>query len=282
MSVLVQLALAGEGLWRALLQVRAGRLWVPWLALGALQAVLLLALPGFAHPALWPWLAPLVRGVGGEEALHYPGFFGALPALYARADLVLGALAGAVVAGWSTVLFAACWRGHDVAPGAAWASVAPRVVALVLALLPLQVLVVTLDVGLAQAVAGEGGLVRKLAQLVSLGGVAVARALFLYVPALVVLERRGIAGAFAALPRAWARGFWAALLLGAVRVAVTSPFQRLDRVGDLLVGRGSPELVGGLVLVRIVAELAVSFVLVGAATLAYLGAVAEAEPEARA
>ena len=71
----------------------------------------------------------------------------------------------------------------------------------------------------------------------------VLQALFLYLPAVVVLERRGLRGALAALPRTWARGFWAGLVLGAVALLPLLPFDALSQRVDLLVERGAPELV---------------------------------------
>ena len=270
----MQVALAAEGLWRALLRAGSGRTWAPWLALGALQAAVLLVLPRFAHPLLSPVLLPFVRGTSGEGALHYPAFYAALPAVYARADLVVTAVAGALAAGWSASLFAATWRGRGPDPGAAWAEAAPRALALVVGLLPLWLLAGFFATAVPQAVASQGGLVRRAAAVASLGGTALAQALFLFVPALAVLEGRGVAGTFAALPRAWARGFWAALLLGAALALAGLPFARLDRVAGLLVDRHRPEWVTALVGAALVARLVLSFLFSGAATLVYLGAVA--------
>jgi hypothetical protein len=278
--MLEQVSLAGHAVRLTLRESRAGRLWAPWLVLGALQCAVLLALLGFAHPLLAWAVAPFVRAIGGEPALHYPGFYRALPLLYSRVDLVLGSLVGAVATGWSTRLFAACWRREALASGGAWAEVAPRSLTLVLAQLPFQVLVLLFTGLLDHALAGQGGLARRVGYLVTLGGVAVLQALFLYLPALVVLERRGLWRAFAGLPRAWARGFWAALLLG---LAALLPLALLDGMGQgsgLLVDRGAPELVGWLTAIQLLVLLAVSFLLGGSSTLVYLGAVADQPGEA--
>ena len=79
MSALEQLALAGQALWLSLRELRAGRLWTPWLALGVLQLAVLMALLAFAHPLLAWAVAPLVRVIDGEPALHYPDFYRSLP-----------------------------------------------------------------------------------------------------------------------------------------------------------------------------------------------------------
>ena len=117
MSALEQLALAGQALWLTLREIRAGRLWVPWLALGALLLAALMALVGFAHPLLSWAVAPLVRAIGGEPALHYPDFYRTLPFLYSRVDLVLGTLAGAVATGWSTRALARATALYEQARG---------------------------------------------------------------------------------------------------------------------------------------------------------------------
>jgi hypothetical protein len=278
MKMLEQLSLAGQALWLTLRDLRAGRLWVPWLVLGVLQCAVLLALLGFAHPLLAWAVVPFVRAIGGESALHYPDFYRALPSLYSRADLVVGSLAGAVATGWSTRLFAARWTRETLAAGGAWTEIAPRALTLVLAQLPFQLLVLLFAGLLDRALAGQGGLVRGLGYLVALGGVAGLQALFLYLPALVVIERRGLWRAFAGLPRAWARGFWAALLLGLAALLPLLPLDGMGQGSGLLVDRGAPELVGWVTALQLAVGLAVSFLLAGSSTLVYLGAVA-VQPE---
>jgi len=275
MTMLEQLALTGQALWLTLRESRSGRLWAPWLVLGALQCAVLLALLDFAHPLLAWAVAPFIRAAAGAPALHYPDFYRALPFLYSRADLVLGALAGAVATGWSTRLFAARWRQQALAAGGAWAEIAPRALTLVLAQLPFQLLVLLFTGLLDRALAGQGGLVRRLGYFATLGGVAGLQALFLYLPALVVLERRGLWRALAGLPRTWARGFWAALLLGLVALLPLLPLSGLGQGSGLLVDRGTPELVGWLTAMQLLTGLAVSFLLAGSSTLVYLGAVAD-------
>jgi len=273
--MLEQLSLAGQALWLTLREWRAGRLWAPWLVLGMFQCAALLALLGFAHPLLAWALAPFVRVIGGEPALHYPGFYRALPFLYSRVDLVVGSLVGAVATGWSTRLFAARWRRERLTAGEAWAEVAPRVLTLVLAQLPFQLLVLLFSGLVDRALVGHGGWVQRLGYLATQGGVAGLQALFLYLPALVVIERRGLWRALAGLPRAWARGFWAALLLGLAALLPLLPLAGLEQGSGLLVDRGTPELVGWVTAMQLLVGLAVSFLLAGSSTLVYLGAVAD-------
>jgi hypothetical protein len=277
MNAIEQVTLALQALWRTPGRMVEGRLWFPWLALGVVQGAVLLGLAGFAHPWLAWALAPLVRAGAGAAALHYPDFFRALPALYARVDLVVAVLPGAVLAGWSVALFAARWRGTQPAPGAAWAEVAPRALTLVLAQLPFSLLALGWSSGMGRLLEGRAGMALRLGSLMGLAGVVALQALFLYLPAVVLLERRGLRGAFASLPRTWARGFWAGLVLGAVALLPLLPFDALGRRVGLLVDRGVPELAVGVTALQLLAALVISFLLAGSSTLVYLGSVAPPE-----
>ncbi len=279
MNALEQVALAGQALWRTLRRMGTGRLWVPWLALGVVQALVLLALVSFARPWLAWALAPLVRAGAGEAALHYPDFFRALPGLYERTDLVVTALVGAVLTGWSVALFAGCWRGGSPGAGVAWAEVAPRALTLVLVQLPFNVLAFALSSALGHLLEGRAGMTLRAGQVAGLGAMVVLQALFLYLPALVVLERRSLAAAFAALPRTWSRGFWAGLLVGAAALLPLLPLDALGGRIGLIVGRGTPELAAALVALNLLVGLVVSFLLAGSSTLVYLGSVADGTDE---
>ena len=50
------------------------------------------------------WI-PALRAYPGPAALHYPGYYLALPALTARLDLILTAFLGSFLAGWGALLF---------------------------------------------------------------------------------------------------------------------------------------------------------------------------------
>ena len=59
------------------------------------------------------------------------------------------------------------------------------------------------------------------------------------------------------------------------------PLDALGQRSDLLVDRGSPELVAWLTAMQLLVGLAVSFLLAGSSTLVYLGAVADEPGEER-
>ncbi len=284
MNLLEQFSLAWQALARTAAGVRRARLWPPLLVLGVTQLGVVGLLWWFAHPAVSWFMAPLLRRVAGEEALRYPNPFRLMPALYAQADVVLGALLGSIMIGAATALFAAYFRGVRTDPAAAFGLARRRAGALVLVNLPFNLLVVALSFGLEWWVAqrGSGVMVRRLATLVILGGSVLLQALFFYLTAVVVLEGKGVLASLAALPRTWARGFWAALLLGALLLLPLLPIQFLSGRSGLLVDRGTPELVGWLVVAQVIVELLLWFLLAGSATLVYLSAVAEPNSEVAA
>lgn len=266
-----QLVLAAQAVGRAAALLPRPSTWLPWVLLAAIEVLAVAAIAGFAHPWLSWALAPWLAREGGEALLHYPAVFRALPALHGRADLVTGALAAPVTIGAATLAFARRFQSRPAAPWPALGEALRRAPALVLALLPLHLA----EPALASAadMAGRRGIAALAASAsVPIVG-AVVQAAFVYVAALVMLERRGPWASLAALPGTWARGGWAALALGAAAVAARFPIQLLGaRVGSI-VDRGTPELAVWLTGAVIAAELAVGYVLTGAATLAYLSAV---------
>jgi hypothetical protein len=272
-----QLAVAWQALLRALRAMIRGGLWVPFLWLGLCEVLVLLALVGFAHPAVSWFMAPVLQRLGGAATLRYPNVFRILPALYGRADLAIGAVFGSIAVGAATWLFAEHFRGATTPAGEGLRRGFGRAVPLVLVNLPFNLLVAALAFGLEAWVAhrGSGGLVPRLASAIILGGSILLQALFFYVNALVMLEGRSVWGALSGLPETWARGFWAALLLGLVLALPLLPLQYLSNRANVIVERGTPELVGWLVAAQAAVSLALWFLLAGSATLAYLSLVRE-------
>lgn len=279
MTVTEQLALGWQCLLHAIGQALRPALWGPWLVLGLAQALVVGALWGFAHPALSWLMAPVLLRLAGDEALHYPSLFRVLPAVFARADVAIAALLGAVMAGVSIALFAEVFAGRPPAAGAAWRRGLARAPALVIVNLPVSAIAFALPmvVGLAGT-----GMLARLAAPFAIVAVGVVQAWFLYASAFVVLEGRGAWSALAALPRAAARAGWAALLLSAATLLPPFVVQQLVARSDTIVSRGVPELVVGLVLGQAAVALASAFVLTGGATLAFQSAVARPREQAAA
>lgn len=274
MSAFEQIALAWQALTRSLAQLAHPATWWPWLLLGALQASVTFLLWNFAHPLVSPVMAPLVRALGGEDALHYPGLFGALPGMAATLDLAIGALPGAVAIGAATRLFEARFLGRSLAPFDALAEAGRRAPALIAAQFPLHLLAIGLGLGLGGWLESHtlSGFVRAAGTLVVMAGTLLAQALFFYVVPLVMLERRSPWSALRELPRTWRAGLWAALALAAVLLLALLPFQFFQERAGWIAERGRPELLVALALVQTSFTLLLWYALAGSATLIYLAA----------
>jgi hypothetical protein len=271
MNIFEQVALALQALRHTLLAMRAPRLWVPWLALGAVQLGVVVALWHFAHPALSWLMAPILRRVAGEDALHYPGAFEVLPRLYDRADLVIGALLGSVAIGSATGLFADHFHGLPARVGSRLATAVRRAPALVLVQLPFNVLVFGLTVMTAPWLESHaGGRLAAVAGPLLTGVSLVLQAAFFYVAARVMIAGDGAAAALRGVPATWARGLVPALVVSALTLLLLLPLDWLAGHEGLVVSRGRPELVGWLTVLRLIAGLVNWFLLSGSATLLYL------------
>lgn len=280
MSVFEQLALGFQAMLHSLRSLLAWRLWIPWVLLAIPQLAVVAAIGFFAHPLLSGVMVPLLTAVAGDQVLHYPNALQALPRLYDRADLLIGALVGSVVIGVATVMFADWFRGRDVAIrsqlGIAWR----RVPALVLVQLPFNLLLVGLSVVVQTWLArrGGGGIVESAASVAAVAGSLVLQAAFFYVTAKVILGGSGVVSALASVPATWKRGFAPALLVSVLTLIVLLPVQWLAGHQELVMERGRPELLAGLTLVRLGAGLLNGFLLSGCATLLYLSLFDRPEP----
>lgn len=272
MSLFEQLALGMQAIRHTLAALRRPRLWIPWLVLGAVELVVVIAVWQFAHPALSWAMAPLMRAMAGPEALHYPRSLEILPVLYDRADVLIGALVGSVAIGAATPMFAEHFRGTTPNPRAALTMAARRGLPLILVQLPFNLLVTALLYGAGGWLASRGaaGPIARVAGLALAGCSLVVQSALFYVTARLVIGGRGVVAALTGTPSTWRRGFAPALLVGTLTLVVLLPLHWLSGRQDVVIARGRPELVGWLTVVELIAGLLNWFLLTGCATLIYL------------
>ncbi len=111
MEALEQLALTSQVSFRAVWSALARPLvWVV-LAGFVVPAAMAVALVNFAHPALSPLMVPVVKALGGEAALHYPGLLARLPALLERLGWLTNVLTVTLLLGWAGTVTAYGSRG---------------------------------------------------------------------------------------------------------------------------------------------------------------------------
>jgi hypothetical protein len=259
--------------WRSVVGVAdRSSIWMPVLMIASVQAPILCLLVFFHQPPLVPFAAPLVQALGGEVATHYPFHFFALPAMYDKVAAGIDILLAWVVPGVATLRFAAAFGlAHEESAWAVATRCAPALVGLAL-----------LAAGARQAASALFGLLPVEARLessllrwIALAGkpllVVLAHALLAYSTAFVVLKGRSMWSAIrdsVGLAR-WV--FAPTIILVAVPAGLLAPFSYvLSRVSPSTVPR--PELVAGVVGLRIVATVLLTFVLVGSITRMFVSA----------
>ena len=282
MSLFEQVALGIQALRFTVLALFRPRLWAPWLMLGAVEVLVVVALWQFAHPAFSWFMAPLLSRLAGEPALHYPRVFELMPEFFDRADVAVGALLGSVAIGIATPLFAGQFRGETPRVGEALAQGLRRSPALILVQLPFNVLVTGISLGVSAWLAHRGGagLITRAAELGVTGGSLALQASFFYAAALVMLKGRSALESLRELPSTWRRGFVPACVVGALTLLLLLPLHWLSGQEDLVVARGRPELVGWLTLLEVAGGLLNWFLLTGSATLIFLSALDRPDDEA--
>jgi hypothetical protein len=238
--------------------------WVPFLVVTATQFAVLAILVFFDRPLILPLGLPLVQRLGGEAATHYPVFYYALPTLFSRANLVIGALVASVAGGAATLLFAHFW-GLGRADGA-WR----RSLRAAPTLIPLTLLVIGI-------IYGVDALIRLVPREVMLGSAAVrwgtragmlaafiiVESLFGYTTAWVVLMGHNFLKAL----RDSIKVTWITLLPTLVVVALPAvvlfPISYAMGRVDLIAQKLRPETTLALVSAQIILELFCTFVLAG-------------------
>jgi len=275
MNVLEQVVLAFHSLAYTLRQGFRPSLWVPWVPVLVIQLSVIAALWWFAHPSISWFAAPLIQAAAGENALRYPNVFRLMPELYGRADVVVTAIAGAFAVGASCALFAARATGRPLRAGQSLRLGLGRLGPLILANLPALVLALAFAYGLDAWLAGRGGLliIKRIAPFLALGVAVLLQAFFLWVNPLLMLERRGLIASLATLPQAASAGLWAALTLTALAALPLIPIQLLTKNAETIVSRGTPEMLGWLVVIQALIVTATAFVLTGSSVIAYQGLV---------
>ncbi len=269
MTVFRSLAMAGWALQGTLRQAAKPSIWLPFLVITLFQLLGLEAILSFYRPGLSVVVLPLVRGVGGDAATHYPTFFAALPTIFARLDLILGVVVASLATGAATVLFARAFG--EVAPRA-WSTAARRYlplagIALLSALLSLVIFL--LGGHFIQEVVAD----RLLRWLVRFGVMLtfiVAESFLIYASVAIVLDGRGFLGSIRDSVRMAAKILLPTIVVVGIPVILAYPLDYLAGRSDLFLTKFRPELVTGVLLAKIVAELVLGFLLVGAITRLYV------------
>jgi hypothetical protein len=245
------------------------RLWLPLLAFGVFQAVLLFVLASFAYPLFSWFLAPVLRLSYGAAATHYPTNLVVLPAFFSAANLVVGVFAWAWTIGASVSLFSLAYRrvALDLPYALRVARQSYRAVLITLA--PLIVLVVLLDFALPQVLPkiGEGpALLIRAGRYGAVAAGVLLEALFIVAPFLVVLDGRRPLAALRRGVLYSLRNLAGLTALVAVPTVLHLPVSFFSRHWRDILERSSPEIIIVLIAFDIVLFVGTNYLLLGGVT----------------
>lgn len=242
-------------------------LMVPVFLFSILQILLLLLLVNFHRlPGL---LAPAIRLVQGDAALHYPALFVAIPNLFNTFNLLLGATIGAYLWGAGVLLVTRHFSSLEEDP---WRLAGRRWGHLLLAQLPVVVLALASFYGPA-LVLGDRELHGNMLRLFNYGllgfGVLV-ESLFLFAPMAILLERMNAFQGVLRSLQMWKSNLLAALVVVAIPMIMHFPVTYVLRRASTIVTKFSPETIALIVAADIVLFLLTNFLLLAAATQVFL------------
>ncbi len=271
MNLVRALGTAGWAVRSALSQASRGPLWLPFLLVAAIQTASLMLLMAYGRGAPVPLVGTAARAVGGEAGTHFPFFYAVVPVLLARWNLILSACLFTWATAVAVLLFAGRWgRGLSGSP---WRAAARRYPALLAigcftALLSLVIFWIGNLAG-PETLAVNRNL-RWGTRFAMMAVFIAAQSLFVYAILWVVLERRGWARALGDSIRLALRTAFPTLLVVGIPVLLLYPIDYLSGRADLFLTRLRPDLIGTILLVKIVLEAVLGFVLVGAITRLFL------------
>jgi hypothetical protein len=271
MNLFRSLGVAGRAYRSAVSSIFRGSFWLPFLVIAAFQIAVLGLLVSFHRPVFSGLGVPLVELLGGERATHYPFLYLFLPAMYAKAVLVLAIFVASLMTAVATLYFARA-LGLQV-EGSVWQAALRRAPALILvAAIPAAAIYglgELLGLVPAQQVL-ENSKIRWGLRGGMLLSIIVLQSLLAYTAAWIVLEGHRALPALRDSIRVAARTFLPTLIVVAIPVVLLYPLGYLSQRADLFVGKLRPETVTLFISARILAELLFGFLLVGAITRLFL------------
>jgi hypothetical protein len=255
-----------------------GRLWLPFLAIAGIQLLALILFLNFYQGLLSPFMAPLLRTLGGPGATHYPNLYLALPLVFSRLSLVLSVILTCIMVGAATILFAQAFgRAERLAPWSrAWKRypallIATGILAACLFAIPYLGQLVPQEslLGNSKVRWGTRGLLFLLSILV--------QCFLAYAAAWIVLRNERALKAVGDSFRLTRATFLPTFAIVALPAILLYPLGFLASRSDFFVTKFRPEALAGLIVVQIVVEIVLGFILVGAITRIFLYQTEEAQ-----
>ncbi len=245
----------------------------PLLVYAAVQLVVLVMLALFAYPPFVSFVMPLIRWRLGESAMHYPGSFLALRAIFGQVDMVLTVVLGGFVTGAAVWLFSVYHGGGEDPPATGFRVAAKSYIPiLVIALIGLAIaqIVTRVPMTLWGYLADERPMRFRLLRMATIGMVMVVQSLLVYAIPYVILGGRRVWSALGASLSLAARNPVTTFLIVAVPAAIELLPAWLSRNSTVIMYRFAPEGMVMILAAWIAAIFFVTYLMVGAATRFYI------------
>lgn len=249
-------------------------LWLPFIFYALIQFLLLLALVYFYAPLLSAVFIPLIKGLVGDFALHYPTYFLFLPKIFSRGNLLLGGILGIIFIGWGTYLFFSYFLPDKrVKLGEGLRSALSRYLIL-LGVWVIETLVL-LGFFFLMSRAGKGlltgGFKKELAfEVLSLGLAVVFYGLFAYVFPAVVISGRNILSALGSSISIYKSNFFSTYFFVLIPNLLTFPFTLLSRRNSLVISKFNPEVIFLILVLEIGISIIANYILISTLTRFYI------------
>jgi hypothetical protein len=251
-SFLEQMLLGWECARSALRVAARPVVWPPWLLLAVTRIGAIGVLVMATHPLVSQVMAPLVEGLAGPGALHYPVLFRLLPRLVERVGLPVDVLLGGWAAGVASLQVVAMSDRATRSLGEAMARSLRRLPVLVAAQVPALALGWLLGDGATMwlETRGSGPLMTKAVGLVAAMLLGLVRVFCCWLPVIVVADGRGVTEAWSELGRLGSRGFGSALVVGLLTLVPVAPLAFALRAPGRWIDIGHPEWVALLLVLE--------------------------------
>ena len=244
-----------------------GRIWLPFLAIAALQLLTLGGLLNFHHAALAPLFMPIITGLAGSPATHYPNFYLALPLIFSRVTMALSVVLVCVMVGAAILLFAQAFGRAGHLP--AWKTAWKRYPSLLLATLLLSACLFGIPY-LSRLVPSDLLLGNGMVRWTVRGGLlflsVLVQTLLIYAAAWILLRNQRLVPAISKSMGLARSTFLTTFVVVAVPALILFPTGFLTSRSDLFLNKFSPETMVAIVMLQIALEILLGFLLVGATT----------------
>jgi len=246
---------------------------LPFIIYAMVQFFFLMSLVFFIYEPFASVYMPLIKGLFGERAFHYPDFFYVLTPFFNQGNIILSGILGVLVIGISTHLFALTFRDEKPSCSRAVKISLSRYGALLFIWFMETLLALALIVGLP-------GLIIKILQpqynierLFEFLGIllgTLVTSIFAFTSALIILDNQKISDAIYRAFFLFKNNAIMTFVLVAVPALLHFPISYLTKKNDLLVTKFSPEMIVFILGLGILISFFAGYFQIGALTRFYL------------